>query len=87
LPAWVRPFPKRPNSRSGYAGAGGQKNGRPEGAAKFREETPRKGGGFVTRDHNAALQQYAKFVAGWQAQNTLFQTFLRGNRAKIRQCA
>jgi hypothetical protein len=59
----------------------------PEGAAKFREETPRKGGGFVTRDHNAALQQYAKFVAGWQAQNTLFQTFLRGNRAKIRQCA
>jgi len=35
----------------------GQKNGRPR-AAKFREETPRKGGGFAIRDRNTALQQY-----------------------------
>ncbi|HEX4272256.1 MAG TPA: hypothetical protein VHZ32_12745 [Rhizomicrobium sp.] len=27
-------------------------------AAKFREETPRKGGGFAIRDRNTALQQY-----------------------------
>jgi hypothetical protein len=31
----------------------------PEGAAKFREETPRKGGGFAVEDRNTALQQYA----------------------------
>ena len=28
-------------------------------AAKFREETPRKGGGFAIEDRNTALQQYA----------------------------
>ena len=28
------------------------------GAAKFREETPRKGGGFAIKDRNTALQQY-----------------------------
>jgi hypothetical protein len=28
-------------------------------AAKFREETPRKGGGFAIKDRNTALQQYA----------------------------
>jgi hypothetical protein len=27
-------------------------------AAKFREETPRKGGGFAIEDRNTALQQY-----------------------------
>jgi hypothetical protein len=56
-----------------------------KGAAKFREETPRKGGGFAVRDRNAALQQYAELGAGWQAQNTLCQTFLRGNSEKIQQ--
>ncbi|HEU0095638.1 MAG TPA: hypothetical protein VFQ52_04235 [Rhizomicrobium sp.] len=29
-------------------------------AAKFREETPRKGGGFAIKDHNTALQQYGE---------------------------
>ena len=28
------------------------------GAAKFREETPRKGGGFAMGDRDTALQQY-----------------------------
>jgi hypothetical protein len=28
-------------------------------AAKFREEPPRKGGGFAIKDRNTALQQYA----------------------------
>jgi hypothetical protein len=28
-------------------------------AAKFREETPRKGGGLAIKDRNTALQQYA----------------------------
>src|ERR1700733_10911525 len=27
-------------------------------AAKFREETPRKGGGFAIKDRDTALQQY-----------------------------
>jgi hypothetical protein len=29
------------------------------GAAKFREETPRKGGGLAIKDRDTALQQYA----------------------------
>jgi hypothetical protein len=29
------------------------------GAAKFREETPRKGGGLAIEDRDTALQQYA----------------------------
>ncbi len=29
-------------------------------AAKFREEPPRKGGGFAIGDRNTALQQYAE---------------------------
>jgi hypothetical protein len=29
-------------------------------AAKFREETPRKGGGLAIEDRNTALQQYAE---------------------------
>jgi len=38
-----------------------KKNGRPMWAAKFREEPPRKGGGFaIGRDRNTALQQYAE---------------------------
>jgi hypothetical protein len=28
-------------------------------AAKFREETPRKGGGLAIKDRDTALQQYA----------------------------
>jgi hypothetical protein len=38
----------------------GQKNGRPIWAAKFREETPRKGGGLAIEDRDTALQQYAE---------------------------
>jgi hypothetical protein len=30
------------------------------GAAKFREETPRKGGGFAIEDRDTALQQYVE---------------------------
>jgi hypothetical protein len=37
------------------------------GAAKFREETPRKGGGFAIGDRNTALQQYAEKPIGLQA--------------------
>jgi len=29
-------------------------------AAKFREETPRKGGGFAIEDRDTALQQYVE---------------------------
>jgi hypothetical protein len=29
-------------------------------AAKFREETPRKGGGLAIKDRDTALQQYAE---------------------------
>jgi len=36
-------------------------------AAKFREETPRKGGGFAIEDRNTALQQYAEVRRGAQA--------------------
>jgi hypothetical protein len=34
----------------------GQKKWPLRGAAKFREETPRKGGGFAIEDRNTALQ-------------------------------
>jgi len=37
----------------------GQKKWPLRRAAKFREETPRKGGGFAIEDRNTALQQYA----------------------------
>jgi hypothetical protein len=42
------PRPKRP----------GQKKWPLRRAAKFREETPRKGGGFAIKDRDTALQQY-----------------------------
>jgi hypothetical protein len=35
-------------------------------AAKFREETPRKGGGFAIEDRDTALQQYAGTGSGLQ---------------------
>jgi hypothetical protein len=35
-------------------------------AAKFREETPRKGGGFAIEDRDTALQQYAGTGPGLQ---------------------
>jgi hypothetical protein len=37
-----------------------QKKGRSKGAAKFREETPRKGHGMAIKDRDTALQQYAR---------------------------
>jgi len=39
------------------------------GAAKFREETPRKGGGFAIEDRDTALQQYADKLSRLQALN------------------
>ena len=52
----------------GEAGrASRQKKGPLRRAAKFREETPRKGGGIAIRERNAALQQYdgtSVFVQG-----------------------
>jgi hypothetical protein len=39
------------------------------GAAKFREETPRKGGGLAIKDRDTALQQYEERPALVQAQN------------------
>ena len=36
-------------------------------AAKFREETPMKGGGFAIKDRNTALQQYADMTLCTQA--------------------
>jgi len=35
-------------------------------AAKFREETPRKGGGLAIKDRDTALQQYAEVGARLQ---------------------
>jgi hypothetical protein len=48
----------------------GQKKWPLRGAAKFREETPRKGGGFAIEDRNTALQQYADKLIWPQAQNS-----------------
>jgi hypothetical protein len=46
------------------------KKAAPEGAAKFREETPRKGGGIPKEDfRNAALQQYGGSPAAMQQKN------------------
>jgi hypothetical protein len=41
-------------------------------AAKFREETPRKGGGFAIKDRNTALQQYAETRFCTQVQKANF---------------
>jgi hypothetical protein len=38
-------------------------------AAKFREETPRKGGGFAIEDRDTALQQYGEVPICPQGQN------------------
>jgi hypothetical protein len=37
-------------------------------AAKFREETPRKGGGLAIKDRDTALQQYAESLICTQVQ-------------------
>jgi hypothetical protein len=44
-----------------------RKKAAPEGAAEFREETPRKGGGMQSKARNAALQQYARPLVSLQA--------------------
>src|SRR5262249_27587852 len=44
-----------------------KKRAAPEGAAEFREETPRKGGGMQSRARNAVLQQYARHPTSLQA--------------------
>lgn len=42
-------------------------------AAKFREETPRKGGGFAIKDRNTALQQYDGMGFYLQAQSRIIR--------------
>ena len=49
-------------------------------AAKFREETPRKGGGIAIRERNAALQQYAGNPICMQGAKT---GYFRQNAAEI----
>jgi len=68
-PSWIAPRPglgafgtqigpqDRFDRQAGRASR--QKKWPLRGAAKFREETPRKGGGFAIEDRNTALQQYA----------------------------
>jgi len=58
----------RDDARGGNHRAG-QKKWPLRGAAKFREETPRKGGGFAIEDRNTALQQYADKKPCLQAQS------------------
>ena len=43
------------------------------GAAKFREETPRKGGGLAIKDRDTALQQYGEKPFSVQAQKCIFR--------------
>ena len=45
------------------------------GAAKFREETPRKGGGFAIKDRYTALQQYAEMNFCTQASKHTLASF------------
>jgi len=49
-------------------------------AAKFREETPRKGGGLATRDRDTALQQYDQVAP--RSQGTKYNNS-RQNAAEI----
>jgi len=44
-----------------------KKKAAPKGAAKFREETPRKGHGIAIKDRDTALQQYARMKPKSQA--------------------
>ena len=53
------------------------------GAAKFREETPRKGGGFAIEDRNTALQQYAEKHRCMQARQTYFVCHISGQSQGI----
>jgi hypothetical protein len=50
----------------------GQKKWPLRRAAKFREETPRKGGGLAIEDRDTALQQYEETPITLQARNTNF---------------
>jgi hypothetical protein len=45
-------------------------------AAKFREETPRKGGGLAIQDRDTALQQYEEVAVCAQVRNDTLSTFL-----------
>jgi hypothetical protein len=45
-------------------------------AAKFREETPRKGGGLAIKDRDTALQQYAETPICTQAPKQTLRNFL-----------
>src|ERR1700690_4133057 len=62
----------------------GQKKWPLRGAAKFREETPRKGGGLAIKDRDTALQQYEEKPLFVQAQKGDFSKKLfRGKAGKI----
>ena len=65
------PVSTRDNARGEKTRAGAQKKWPLRGAAKFREETPRKGGGFAIKDRNTALQQYAGKTICLQAPNNI----------------
>jgi hypothetical protein len=49
-------------------------------AAKFREETPRKGGGLAIEDRDTALQQYDEVPVG--AQDAMYN-YSRQNAAEM----
>src|SRR5271156_2349331 len=57
------PAPKRPREKKWPL----------RGAAKFREETPRKGGGLAIKDRDTALQQYGEKPFSVQAQKHIFR--------------
>jgi hypothetical protein len=66
----------------------GQKKWPLRGAAKFREETPRKGGGFAIKDRNTALQQYAEKTGFVQVKKqTLRKFFPRKTRKYVKNVA
>jgi len=52
----------------GHATSNNQKKWLLRRAAKFREETPRKGGGLAIEDRNTALQQYGEKTFPAQAE-------------------
>jgi hypothetical protein len=64
--------PARVNRKAGKTlshgvGRRAKKKAAPKGAAKFREETPRKGSGMAIEDRDTALQQYARPLSKPQA--------------------
>jgi hypothetical protein len=52
-------------------------------AAKFREETPRKGGGLAIKDRDTALQQYGEVPVG--AQGTKYNSSRQNAAERLRK--